>query len=203
MRIRPQSKRPRPLMKREPVGGAAVIRWRYRYSLTRWWEGDTTPALRSRCVWIMLNPQDDDATIGRVASFSRAWGHTSFEVVNLFAYRTSSPSHLWERRCDIVGPQNDDYLRAAVSSGARIVAAWGTGGVSPSSIDGERLRVAVYHLKAMCIPHGRRVWCLGTNQGGSPKHPLYLRASTKLEPFPELSSPPALRSYSPTWMDRA
>ncbi len=180
MRFTPKSRKPRSALRRPPSGGAAVVRGRYRYSLTRWWE-PARGTVASRVLWIMLNPSRADAllsdpTIGRVRAFSEAWGFTSFEVGNLFAYRTPSPAHLWKRRCDIVGPWNEDYLRAAVSNAHLIVVAWGA--AADPRVEG---RVEV--IRSITRPHGRRVMCLGQNQGGGPKHPLYLAASTELREF--------------------
>lgn len=203
-KYRPKGKRARAAMERPPTGGSAVIVGRYRYSLTRWWEGDTNKALRSRVAWVMLNPSkadalEDDPTIGRVTGFSKAWGHTSFEVVNPFAYRTPDPEHLWSRRCDIVGRMNDAYIRQAIHNADRVVVAWGTGG---AKADRAVMAERVAQVVAMMRPHGIRAQCLGTNQDGSPKHPLYLRADTKLEPWPETLTPSPLFSYSPSWLER-
>lgn len=196
----PKSPRKKARRTRPPAGSGAVIRGRYRYSLTRWWEPE--PGRQpGRVAWVMLNPStadalEDDPTVRRVRGFSEAWGFSEFEVVNLFAYRSSSPAHLWERRCDIVGPQNGDYLRAAVNRASRVVVAWGTGA-------GGDLGPRVATLVGMMRPHGVRAMCLGLNRDGSPKHPLYLRADTVPQPWPETASPSPLRSYSPPHLDRS
>jgi hypothetical protein len=158
------------------VGAGVVDVGRYRYSLLRWWA--PAGAEPSRVTWVTLNPSTvrgcGDPTTRRVKSLSERWGFSSFEVVSLFAYRSPSPAHLWERRCDIVGRQNRDYLRAAIFNAERVVVAWG-------AAKDERVALAVAQLVGVLRPAGIRAVCLGTNSDGSPKHPLSLRADAKLE----------------------
>ena len=168
-------------------GSTAVLRGRFRYSLSRWWEAPD--ATNRQLTWIMLNPSTadaalDDPTIRRVVGFTRAYGYPRAEVVNLFAYRTASPAHLWGRVCDIRGAENRSYLRAAVLRGSRVVVAWG-------AARDPRLDQAVEDLRSIfaSAPQRCRPVCLGMNQDGSPKHPLYLRGETKLEPWGGISSP--------------
>ena len=161
-----------------------MVRGRYRYSLTRWWVRPVSgiiPFMNHRVVWVMLNPSTadalvDDPTIRRVRSFSESWNFCSFEVVNLFAYRTPSPAHLWKRRCNIVGLLNRDYIRQAVFNADRVIVAWGAGGGG-----GERMNVAVADMKDLARSTGTKLWCLGTTKNNGPRHPLYLRADTQLE----------------------
>ncbi len=179
-KYKPRRSRPRGPFKVEPEGAAAVVRGRYRYSLTRWWPPSF--GMASRVAWVMLNPStadalEDDPTIRRVRSFSESAGHSSFEVVNLFAYRTPSPSHLWSRKVPIVGRQNRDYLRQAIQNADRVIVAWGAA---------ENRRMA-FHVDALCNlfrSAGVRPWCLGKCRSGAPKHPLYLAAATPLERWP-------------------
>ncbi len=194
-KYKPRGKRVRPAFKVAPTGDAAVDMGRYRYSFTRWWGSGL------RVAWVMLSPSKANAwggarLLSRVQGFTEAWGFSSFEVVNLFAYRTPSPAHLWERRCDIVGPRNDDYLRQAIVNADRVVVAWG-------GAKDRRIGDRVAQVVAMMRPFGVRAYTLGANQDGSPKHPLYQKAGTKLEPWAETLTPPPLHSYSPPWLDRS
>ena len=95
----------------------------YRYRLTRIW-GDGP-----RATFVMLNPSTadehvDDPTLRRCMGFARAWGLGGLNVVNLSAFRATIPAELW-RAVDPIGPDNDDYLRAAGASGEPLIAAWG------------------------------------------------------------------------------
>lgn len=140
----------------------------YRYLLTRRWHPD---GLR-RVVWIMCNPStadatQDDPTIRRCIGFSKAWGYDALSVVNVSAYRSTDPKALPVDP----GPDNDRWLRqitrVAHSTGGVVVAAWGA--IAPQHLV-ERAWMVV----------DRPVLCLGATKGGSPKHPLYVPASTEL-----------------------
>lgn len=137
----------------------------YRYLLWRDWD-PSLPVI----TWIMLNPStanalEDDPTIRRVLAFSRAWGFGSIEVVNLYAYRATSPRDLPRWGKD--GPSNSAYILAATPRGRTVVCAWGThGGWKQPRTGG-----------------ADDIYCMGVNKDGSPKHPLYLSSSTVLERF--------------------
>lgn len=52
---------------------------------------------------------------------------TGVIIVNLFAYRDTSPSAL-KTAADPIGPANDHALEILTRAGARTVAAWGSSG---------------------------------------------------------------------------
>lgn len=141
---------------------------RYRYSLSRQWTQGS-----GICVFIGLNPsiadeQADDPTIRRCMGFARDWGYQELTVVNLFAYRTPSPTVL--KRCkDPVGPGNRRALRAACQSATMIVAAWGT--------QGEYLKQS---HKLSRIWKRYELFCFSLTKNGHPVHPLYQRRDAHL-----------------------
>lgn len=162
----------------------------YRYSLIRAWDGDLTPGQlaglhqKLRILFVMLNPSTadalvDDPTIRKCLGFIRTaqvFGGegavpTSIEVVNLFAYRTTHPKVLlakMHRGVDVVGPENDDYIRGAVQQADDVVVAWGANSAYyPGRVDA---------VKRLLPPS---VWCLSRTRRGSPGHPLMLPYSTK------------------------
>lgn len=146
----------------------------YRYSLIREWD-DGVGSL----VIAGLNPSTadgkvDDPTIRREVAFARAWGMRKLVKVNLFAYRATDPLELQRFAGDIVGPDNDAWIRLACDSSdvRRIIVAWGAWG------DRYRGRVAAV-LNAI----GRPVECLSVTKSGQPKHPLYLRADIVPQPW--------------------
>jgi hypothetical protein len=150
----------------------------YRYHLSRSWDQD----LPSIC-WVMLNPStadatSDDATICRVVGFSRAWGHGSVSVVNLFALRTPHPRDLRTARRP-VGPRNDDILlRTAVESDC-VIAAWGNGGHLHNPSTGiPRSR----EVQGLLHDVGVTTMCLGRTGRGEPRHPLYMARASVLVP---------------------
>jgi hypothetical protein len=143
----------------------------YRYSLWRSWNENG-----SRLAFIMLNPstaddQINDATIRRCISFAESWGYGSLEVVNLFALRTPYPQRLREVP-DPVGDECDFHILAAVERAKQTIVAWGNWG-SLHQRDRAVLEL-LSHLK---------VHCLGWNQSGQPRHPLYLKRDVRPVPY--------------------
>lgn len=185
---------------------------KYRYHLWREWRSPTTPNENWRwlsddgkiegaavdgvgeplgapksVLFVMLNPSTadgevDDPTIRRCVAFANSWGYDRLDVVNLFAYRTSSPAELRALNFtdDPVGPDNVNTVRALIEergdffgSGVdKVVCAWGAHGGHMQQ-DEEMLG---WLMPAATL-------CLGVTGAGYPKHPLYLRADTQLHPY--------------------
>lgn len=149
----------------------------YRYTLSR-----ELPGLYgdgSTALFVMLNPSTadanvDDPTIRRCISFAREWGCARLEVVNLYAYRSTDPSALWDV-VDPVGPDNAEHLRRAARRAKHAVCAWGANAHSEIAIP------ACETLKAA----GCELWCLGLTKSGHPKHPLYVKSGTPRIPYSE------------------
>lgn len=152
--------------------------------LYRWVLGRTTKVWNIKAgrkkgtiLWVMLNPSTADAeipdpTITRVIDFSRNFGYLDLQVVNLYAFRTTFPVELWEAE-DPVGAENDRWVHEAARRASLVVVAWG-GNAKPDRV------AQVVELLRVDNPI---VYCLGTNQDGSPRHPLYLSKKTVLEPW--------------------
>src|SRR4051812_10658415 len=92
-----------------------AVRDRYRYTLTR----SLGPG--PLATFVMLNPStagafNDDPTVRKCVAFCRRWGCGRLQVVNLFAYRATSPRQLKQVN-DPVGPRN----RRAITSALRRV----------------------------------------------------------------------------------
>lgn len=150
----------------------------YRYSLTRRWHfpGSLLP-------FIMLNPstadaEQDDPTIRRCMGFARREGKAGIVVVNLYAFRSTSPEALWKVE-DPIGPDNWRTLvnlgNEAAEEGVPIVCAWG------AHARANQVDAIVVALGGCCEV---RLVCLGKTAAGAPRHPLYVRADQPLEPFP-------------------
>ncbi len=166
---------------------------RHRYSLVHRWN----PLLGDRLIlWIGLNPSTADEaqldpTLTRIAAFSQREGFDGFWMANLFALRTPYPKEMMAAR-DPVGPDNDTSLLAAADRCERLVAAWGVSGAYQARAD------AVVRLFA-----GRPLWCLGTTQGGHPRHPLYVAGRQPLVPWspapahPRKTSPLSMQPSNP------
>lgn len=119
----------------------------------------------------MLNPstadhERDDPTIRTLIRIADGWGYGGLHVINLFAFRSSSPAEM-RSADDPVGPCNDAAVRAALRCAAYddlpVLAAWGNGG------DYRNRDIWFCGVAGM---FGVRLICLGTTIGGSPKHPL-------------------------------
>ncbi|MBO0700357.1 MAG: DUF1643 domain-containing protein [Zavarzinella sp.] len=142
----------------------------------RWWLRRSIAGGSGEVVcFLMLNPSTadhrrDDPTIRRCMGFARAWGYPVLEVRNLFAWRATDPRELLTAPDPTGGPRGDRELRAVVGADL-VTVAWG--GWVPFARDRE----------ALALLAGRRLMCLGRTQNGQPRHPLYLRADTRLETF--------------------
>lgn len=136
----------------------------YRYQLIREWD-ETLPML---CV-IMLNPSTadalrDDHTITKLIEFVRRLGFGSINVVNLFAYRATSPKVLKAAGFP-VGPDNAHHIISAVSRCAKTLCAWG------SNAAGHAQERMVRETLRLCDV---RTFALRINSDGTPAHPLML-----------------------------
>lgn len=142
----------------------------YRYTLWRWWD----KADPSYCLFIGLNPSTadethDDQTIRRCIGFAQTWGYGGLCMVNLFALRATNPGDMLAHPMPI-GPDNDKWLDKTSKQAGEVVAAWGVKG-SHLGRDDE----VIENIGGMK--------CLGTTEGGFPRHPLYVRSNTELMPF--------------------
>jgi hypothetical protein len=142
----------------------------YRYVLGKKW-GDG-PIL----VAIMLNPSTatgdgDDPTVRRVVLRAQDMGFGSLVVLNAYAYRATNPRELREI-ADPVGPENDRCIAEIIKDADAVLVAWGNRGAPRAS---EILSI----LAQVDVP----VYRLGhPTRHGNPRHPLYLRKQTELEP---------------------
>lgn len=157
---------------KEQIGAVFDKSQTYRYRLWRTWD----PALPKLCL-VMLNPstadaENNDPTISRCINLARTWGYGGVEVVNLFAFRSSSPRELWQSE-DPVGPSNDRYIKYAAAHADACVVAWGN--LPPGRI--ARAQNVLNMLKA------HKLLCPGVTKLSHPRHPLYLASDVRLERF--------------------
>lgn len=147
---------------------------RYRYHLWRIWD-DAKPT----AVWVMLNPStadayQDDPTIRRCIGFAKTFDFGGIQIVNLYAYRATNPTEL-RKVSDPVGPANELFIRRACSTLAgKVICAWGASPYAAHRAGDARL--IIWHEFGQS-------WCIGKTKDGSPCHPLYRPAGTRLERF--------------------
>ena len=190
-------RRPVPCSRSEPrpcatavVGRAAFSRCgRYRWLLERRWlpPNRITPGGQGlkTLIYCGLNPSradagSDDPTLRRLCGFARGWGYQRLVVLNLFALVTPSPAAL-RRHPFPIGAGNDAVLeswlqRWSLSASVDLWLGWGAHG----SFQG-RDHWLLERLVSFAALRRRRgaaaAFCLGTTQGGHPRHPLYRPAS--------------------------
>jgi hypothetical protein len=149
----------------------------YRYLLWRNWVSNN----QRRLLWVMLNPstaddEDDDPTVQSCICISKHRGYGGLEIVNLFAYRTPDPDVLYGV-VNPIGDENDRYMREAAERAPEIVVAWGAW--SEKGIYRHRGQEP---LKLLGHPE-KLLYCLGTTEHSSPRHPLRVECDTPLQPY--------------------
>ena len=150
---------------KEEKGAKISLCGRYRYNLWRKWEEG------KRLLWVMYNPstadgQDDDPTIRRCRRFAKDHGFGSMEIVNLFSWRSTSPTALPSAEV-AVGPLNNEWIVAGALRADAIVAAWG------SRAGGAYARARTSDVVNKVVKT-RRLQTLGLTKAGHPRHPLYV-----------------------------
>jgi hypothetical protein len=167
---------------------------KYRYTLWRDWpmsDGEERQGFdreRAYAMFIGLNPStadevEDDPTIRRCIGFAKSWGYGALCMTNLFAFRATNPKELY-RNSNVVGAENDEWIKRCAKGACVVVAAWGK--------DGDHLyrdQDVPYMLAQLEGFPSERFKCFGRNKDGSPKHPLYLAKTTPLIPFWQMCGP--------------
>jgi len=152
---------------------------RYRHWLSREW-GGAAPG-DPHMLWIGMNPSTarhdvNDPTIVREYGFTeRLTGMRAYAKMNVADYRATDPKALVAPGVVARSPVNLPMIRERAADAAVVVMACGL------------LPRPLRHLFVETVEALRRdsrdLWCLGTTADGTPKHPLYLKASTPLVRF--------------------
>lgn len=152
----------------------------YRYRLHREWDKS-----RPTLAFLMLNPSTadhltDDATVTRCLLRAAAGKFGRLEVANLFPLRATNPAELLTHP-DPIGPKDggisaDGAILDVISAAQTVICAWGAHAAAAKRAD-EVLRLI--RMAGM----RNKLYHLGLNKDGSPKHPLYIAASTRPQPF--------------------
>jgi len=163
-----------------------------RRRLDRWWDptlelyfGRPSDDRYRPIVVIGVNPSDadgenDDPTIAKCVAYARREGANGLAMVNLHPGISTDPDQI----AAVKLPYGSDELHWDAVDGSlsedcvAVVAAWGR---PPRGLACYRSRVA--RVLEIAADVGRTLMCFGTNDDGSPKHPLYLSASTPLVPW--------------------
>ena len=149
---------------------------KYRYTLERGWNDDLP-----KVAFVGLNPSTatgtmDDPTIRRCVNFARDWGYGSMTMINLFAFRATSPKDM-KSEYDPIGCMNNEFICSVAGTSQKIVIAWGNHG-NHAGRDQQVLKL---------LENGS-LHCFGITKAGQPVHPLYQRNDAKLHNWRELSN---------------
>lgn len=145
---------------------------RYRWALSRCWGDERVPMM----MFVGLNPSTADEvtldpTMRRVVAFAKREGFGGIWMGNLFALRSTDPK-LLKVSFSPVGKENDSWLLDMAHWTEQVVFGWGShGGYLDRSL----------HVRKLLADY--KPVCLGKTKNGQPKHPLYLKADTPLQPI--------------------
>jgi hypothetical protein len=128
--------------------------------------------------FVALNPssadeKDLDPTLTREIGFAQSWSFERLYKGNLFGLVSTDPRGLYKAP-DPLGPSNQVALASMVKGADLVVVAWGQERAAR-----ERAGFFLHWARSESID----LWCLGTNDDGSPKHPLYLPSATRLQRY--------------------
>lgn len=182
-------------MKKDLIYRSAILSdcGKYRYVLSRWWDGASKKA--QRVVFLMMNPSTadaltDDPTIRKCIGFAKRWGYGGINVINLFAYRSTDPQGL-RGVFDLWGPDYFYYFEGVTAGAPSVVCAWGCEDVLKvprlAHLRDEVLTKLRLSLTLTSVDND--VLCLGFTKGGTPRHPLMLAYDTPLIPMTGFLNP--------------
>lgn len=147
---------------------------KYRYDLLRIWQDDDENIIS----FIGLNPSTadevvNDPTVFRCQKRAKSLAFSGMHMLNIFAYRDTDPKGM-KKALDPIGQDNDNTLIEVCKRSVKIVCCWGNHGVYLERSS---------HVRKLLTPFADKIYCLGLNKNGEPKHPLYLSDATPLLVF--------------------
>lgn len=147
----------------DPSGAHFSNDRKYRYALWRVWDNK-----KPLILFIGLNPSTadetkDDATIRKVIKFAKRWKYGGIVMMNLFAFISPYPKDL--KTCNDPVGENDWWLHEYKMKCRDVLFAWGNFPEAKERAE----KVAAMFDHAVC---------LGLNNNGTPKHPLYIKDRT-------------------------
>lgn len=149
----------------------------YRYWLTRdWGFHRLTDGREPFMLWIGMNPSTaeadiDDPTIRKEMVLTKRMLIDCYVKVNVMDYRATSPKTLL--RVKACSDKNLETIEYFAEKATAIVVCWGALHKS----------LKCHAIAVLEVLKDRSLNCLGRNNDGSPKHPLYLANNTVFERF--------------------
>lgn len=110
--------------------------------------------------------EKDDPTVRKGIGFAKRHGARKMIVGNEFAFRATDVNDL-RGACDPVGPDNDRHLEQIMRDADLHIVGWGARSKLP-----EVLRSRWKDVVKIADRVGCKLHCIGTCDGGHPKHPL-------------------------------
>ena len=153
----------------------------HEYRLVLWRQWDQASSPREWPVSIGMNASTADAkhndpTITREMALFQRLGFGGLWKLNLSAYRATEPGDLARTPLPIDIEANREAIYRLARYAPRVVM---TCGNVPTP-----LRTAAREItRALMHQHNVVLWCFGTTASGAPRHPLYLKRETPLEPW--------------------
>lgn len=161
----------------------------YRWTLGRELVGSGKPL----AIFCLLNPskadaEKEDATTRRLWRFAMELGYGGYMLINMFAFRATSPRDLYDAT-DPVGPENqewifrvlrdersrrqqlDDYENDVVP--VHVICGWGNHG----ALMGQDQTFLGWMMSPELLDV--ELQCFGLTKENQPKHPLYLPATAR------------------------
>lgn len=160
--------------KKQYLKSDATIVGNYRYSLSRIWDDSL-----DKITFIMLNPSTadataDDKTILSCIRQAKSWGYGGFEVVNLFSYRSTDMTVLNNSVANVIGDENDKYIKLSIAEADKVILAWGNA-LSEKKVKVHPERASEVIKLLGNIP----LYCIELTGIGCPKHPLYCKTTNR------------------------
>ena len=150
-----------------------------RYILWRTWGSGPI------AIFVLLNPSTadaevDDPTTRKCMAYARRWGMSGIAIVNMFSRRATDPKALMDGKP--VGGTTADWnlswwelRKHTQKDGNIVVCGWGSHPLVPYFQHG---------LIDLILALGFTPMALRVNKDGTPGHPLYLKGTAPLIPYP-------------------
>lgn len=155
-----------------------------------WLRRNLAEKVTKRALFLMLNPSKagqaadalaTDPTDTRCSGFAKREGCDAYGIVNMFALRATEPEEMWGSGLDRVGPHNDFWIAAALEWADVVICAWGA---RPQRSNARAVYATrVREVSALIAASGKPPFVLGFTDRGEPRHPLYVKGASPLQPY--------------------
>lgn len=143
--------------------------------LARWWGTPQCPTT-GFWLWIGMNPSKagsnvDDPTVAKETLITKRHGGSAYIKCNVMDW-IETDSHTVSQISKPCSSLNHSVIMNRAFAADKIVCAWG--------LLHHTLKPFAIRIQDSLLRQRYELWCLGTTKDGSPKHPLYLKATTKI-----------------------